>query len=230
MDPRGHGTMVGGIVGARGNANGGTAGVVYEGGPSMVGCKLVEGQEDAAFALNAYECLSFCQAVGADITVNSWGLDRNAAFDEALFGLFRSYNTALHVVAAGNGGSLFEAGNRNEYLQNGRYIYDRNAPGGATQPGAYSGLLPNVITVGAVNGQGTNRARFSEYGISYVDVWAPGVDIVSTMSVASNLWFAENALLNVPGQNGCFPQNNAFSINLNTNERIPYTYLSLIHI
>jgi len=220
MDPRGHGTMVGGIIAARGNNTRGTAGVIFAGGPSLVGCKLAENLNNVAFANNAYDCLRFCQAVPADITVMSWGLNADAAFDNVLFNMLLNYNTALHVVAIGNDGARFFPGNANAVVEatsqvippvpGGVYRYDRNAPGspaGHAQPAAYSGVLPHVISVGAVNLDGNDKWDFSNYGNEFVDVWAPGVDVVTTISCASKMWYYpnDNPAVCMGDEDGCFP-------------------------
>lgn len=207
MDPIGHGTMVAGLIGARGNNQLGIAGVAFAGGASLVGCKLAQDPaSDYGFAVNVYMCLTFCESVRADFTVNSWGLTKAAQYDAALFSMFRDYRSALHVVAAGNDGHLFQPGDANVQVTETSFQYNRNAPGspaGHAQPGAFSGILPNVITVGAVNLEGTNKAELSNYGSGYVDVWAPGVDIVSTISCASRLWWFEGG--SQRSYNGCFP-------------------------
>ena len=51
---------------------------------------------------------------------------------------------------------------------------DPSGPYGAYYPGS----LDNVVAVGALNDDGTTRARFSNYG-KYVDVMAPGVTITA---------------------------------------------------
>lgn len=88
-----------------------------------------------------------------DVMSHSWGtLQKTTALEIA----FRESSKIFHVVAAGNS----------------------NIDASLTFPAAFSVTMDNVLTVGA-HDINNNRASFSNYGSS-VDVYAPGVNILST--------------------------------------------------
>ena len=88
---------------------------------------------------------------------NSWG---GGPFNEALFDAIKAANEAgiVFVAAAGNS-------RRNNDTSN-------------AFPAIYE--LENVISVGAMDGAG-RKASFSNYGAEKVHVFAPGVNIYSTV-------------------------------------------------
>ena len=112
-----------------------------------------------SWAINALE---YAVANGAVISNNSWGGG--------------TYETPLYnaIAAAGNAGHLFVAAAGNS---------GNNSDTFPMYPAAYN--LPNILSVAAIASNG-NLAGFSNYGINSVDIAAPGVDILSTMSSESD--------------------------------------------
>lgn len=101
----------------------------------------------------AIRAVLYASKMGADITNNSWGGSRlNKATEDA----YRS-SPALHIAAAGNNGADTD---RTPFYPMG---FD----------------IPNMIAVGATD-HNDAKASFSNYGVTSVDVTAPGKDILST--------------------------------------------------
>jgi subtilisin family serine protease len=186
MDGDGHGSFVAGIIAASGNNRRGVSGMVWN--ARMVGCTYRYRYGAEITIDKIVKCLTFCKDVGAKITVNSWG-KRNDRFSQVLFDSFNGYQTALHVAAAGNHKSHFQSvdpkgpnyftktlssKNKKDVI-----IYNNRI----NQPAVYSQSLKNVISIGAMNERFNDAAIFSNYGDGYVDIFAPGVNIASTLSM-----------------------------------------------
>jgi subtilisin family serine protease len=146
-----HGTHVAGTIGGK------TTGVSKN--VTMISLKFLEGSGNIANAVKAVDYLTDLKIrhnLNIVASNNSWGGD---GYSQAL---------ADAITRAERAGILFiaAAGNDNVNLDlNPKY------------PAAYN--LPNVITVGATNEQGS-KAWFSNYGTS-VEVTAPGTNIYSTV-------------------------------------------------
>ncbi len=115
--------------------------------------KIHGGEKNSGSVSDAVKAIKYAQAVGADICNMSWG---TSLYSEALETVMRE-SDLLFVVAAGNSGS-----NNN------------SAP---LYPASYS--LDNMISVANVTQSGV-LASDSNYGLSTVDIAAPGQDIYST--------------------------------------------------
>ena len=153
-----HGTHVAGTIGAKGGNQIGVVGVSPN--VTMISCKFLEGSgytEHAIMALDYLIDLKTRHGINIKLTSNSWGGGGySQAFVEALT---RAENAdILCVFAAGNAGT-------NNDLQP---QYPANYPNA------------NIISVGASDG-GNNRAGFSCYGRTTVDIFASGVGVVSTV-------------------------------------------------
>ncbi|MDZ4063226.1 MAG: S8 family serine peptidase, partial [Coriobacteriia bacterium] len=114
------------------------------------------------------ECFEYIDAAGAHLSSNSWG--GSYPFDQAEYDAIAAVGK-LFVFAAGNDG--------------------KNIDSSAFHPAAYD--LDNILTVGA-SGATDARASFSNYGAARVDVFAPGVNILST--IRSKLAIAADATVN----------------------------------
>jgi subtilisin family serine protease len=156
-DGNGHGTHVAGTIGARGNNAVGVCGVNWS-------CKLVSlrianaaGSISSTAAMNA---INYCVGKGIKLSNHSWG---GGAFSQSMFNTISAARTAGHLViaAAGNGGADGIGDNNNVTPQ---------------YPASYN--LDNIISVAAMNND-WNRASFSNYGSTSVDLAAPGVLIAS---------------------------------------------------
>ena len=158
MDDNGHGTHVAGTIAAEANGYG-TTGVAYS--TTIMPLKFLNANgsgylSDAISAIN-YATMERTR-YGVNVRVNncSWG---GGGFSSALQSAIQAANSAgiLVVTAAGNNGTNNDVSP--EYPAN----YDS----------------PNVISV-AASTQTNQLASFSDYGVSTVDIAAPGVSIYST--------------------------------------------------
>ncbi len=158
--PKGsHGTHVAGIIGAVGNNLFGVAGVNWNVGIIPCGAGTPEGfLYDIAIA----ECFGYIQKLkylkGLNIVaINaSWGGYGRSKLANKVLEILKQYDILL-VAAAGN-----ESNNNDE---------------GGLYPCSYDS--ETVICVGASD-RYDFKANFSNYGASTVDIFAPGVDILST--------------------------------------------------
>lgn len=160
MDIDGHGTHVAGTIGAVGNNGIGVAGVNWN--VKLMALKFLNdnGRGSSADAVDAlYYAAIMKQLYGVNIRVtnNSWGGGgystalRDAIDINAQVGI-------LYVAAAGN------------------YNTDNDAQ--PFYPATYE--VPNVISVAATDNR-DQKASFSNYGATTVDLGAPGVSIRSTV-------------------------------------------------
>lgn len=154
MDGHSHGTHCAGTIAAVGNNGEGVTGVMQNARLMAVKIFSDEGRTTTADIVKA---INYTNKMGADITSNSWG---GGARSEAIKDAFASHD-AIHVIAAGN--SNFDNDIRENYPSN----YD----------------LDNIIAVAATD-HNDERANFSQWGATKVDVAAPGVNIWSTVPIS----------------------------------------------
>ena len=156
-----HGTHCAGIIGASWDGHG-TSGVASNTKIVSVQVALIDGRTSLvnilrgfAFVKNANE-----NGVGIRVTSNSYGLVQySTALDAAIRELGEEYGTV----------SVFAAGNSNKDL------------GLLTAVGSTLEDNPYAIVVAATD-QSEKRAGFSNYGEGTVDLGAPGVSILSTVT------------------------------------------------
>ncbi|MDP2715650.1 S8 family serine peptidase [Rheinheimera sp.] len=156
MDEDGHGTIVAGIIAASGNNDLGIAGVNWQ--LKLLPCRFMD-INGSGFVSDAIKCLDYVldlklnHGINIIATNNSWG---SSSESQALYNAIAEHNAAgiLFVASAGNDNSQAK-------------FY----------PAAFD--LPNVISVAAHDEQGV-KADFSNYGRDWVDISAPGVEILST--------------------------------------------------
>ncbi len=173
MDDHGHGTHTAGTFGAVGN-NGpdyltGTATVGVNWTVRILACKFLDATGNGSDA-GAIECLNYITALknrGENIRVssNSWGSERGSApFPQLLKDAFDAAGNAgiLNVAAAGNGGSNSIGDNIDTF---------------PFDPASFTS--PSIIAVAASDSNDA-RASFSNFGVTSVDLAAPGVQIPST--------------------------------------------------
>lgn len=153
-DGHGHGTHCAGVIGASHNSQG-IAGVNAE--VSILPIKFLTDKGGGTLE-GALKAIDYATQRGVDVMSNSWG---GGGRSEALFEAIQRAEAAgiIFIAAAGNSNS------------------DNDAK--PTYPANYK--ASNIVSVGAIDGKG-KRASFSNYGKKTVHVFAPGVDIYSTVS------------------------------------------------
>ncbi len=156
-DDNGHGTHVAGTIGAVGNNGIGVSGVNWK--CQIVALKIFSSGGSFGGSLSsAIEAVDYVIANNIPVSNNSW---RTAGFgfSQALYDMIEASQSVGHlfVAAAGNDGW------DNDYFQN--------------YPSNYN--LENIISVLATDNR-DNRATFSNFGLTRVDIGAPGACIYST--------------------------------------------------
>lgn len=157
-----HGTHVAGIIAANQDNNIGTNGITQA--ELLIIRAVPNGDERDKDVANA---IRYAVDNGADVINMSFG----KSYSPEVFYVqqaieYATQNEVLMVHAAGNDGANLDS--------------VANYPSPIISDGSSS---PYLITVGASGWQGVNElaASFSNYGRSTVDLFAPGVDIYSTM-------------------------------------------------
>ena len=166
-----HGTHVAGTIGAEGGNGSGVAGVNWH--VTLISAKFLGPQggylSDAVAALDYLRDLKVRHGMRIVATSNSWGGG--------------GYSSALHtaILKAAKEGILFVAAAGNSGANN---------DSTASYPSNYSTLSASVtepaasyeavIAVAAIDSSG-NKASWSSYGASTVDLGAPGVSVLSTV-------------------------------------------------
>jgi thermitase len=155
-DTFGHGTHVAGTIAARANNGLGVVGVAPAAKVLPLRVLNSQGQGlDSAVA----QAFDYAGDLGIRVVNASLGGERDS---QTLAGAIAAHPDTLYVVPAGNGGAD-EIGDNNDA----RRVLPCNL--------SYA----NVVCVGATD-EDDRRAPFSNYGAASVDLFAPGVDIVST--------------------------------------------------
>jgi thermitase len=150
-DLLGHGTHVSGIIAARANNSMGVVGVAPEAKVLPLRAFDSHGRALDSWLAQAFD---YAGDLGLRVVNASLGSE---AFDEGqtLSNAIAAHPNTLYVTAAGNDG------------REARLVSPCNVP------------QPNVVCVGASD-YNDQRAGFSNYGATSVDLFAPGVDISST--------------------------------------------------
>lgn len=159
MDDNGHGTHVSGTIGAIRDNGRGITGVSNN--AKIMALKFLNSAGSGTSA-DAIECMQYAlnmksRGINIRITNNSWG---GGGYSQSLYDAIRSLrdNNILFTAAAGNSSSDNDS----------KPFY----------PASYD--LENIISVAATD-HNDNLASFSNYGVTSVDVGAPGVNILSTL-------------------------------------------------
>ncbi|MBN2328104.1 MAG: S8 family serine peptidase [Candidatus Omnitrophica bacterium] len=158
-DDHSHGTHVAGTIGAIGYNAIGVAGVIWE--CKLMALKFLNASGYGATS-DAILALQYAVDNGAKISNNSWG---GSVYSQTL-------SEALTYAQAQ--GHLFVAAAGNSNINVDSYPF---------YPACYS--HDNVISVAATD-KYDNRASFSNYGVTSVDIGAPGVEIASALPVGMN--------------------------------------------
>lgn len=154
IDDHGHGTHTSGTIGAIGNNARGVTGVAWK--TQIMALKFIAASGTGSDLAAAYS-IAYSVAKGAPISSNSWGSGEESSI---------LYDA---IGDAGAAGQLFvaAAGNNN-----------RNTDAIPFYPASFD--LENILSVAATD-RNDQRASFSNYGATSVDLGAPGVSILSTV-------------------------------------------------
>lgn len=109
---------------------------------------------EGGYTSDAILAVNYAKAKGVKITNNSWG---GGGFSQALYDAIKGSNS-LFLAAAGNDGT--------------------NNDSSPHYPSNFD--LSNILSVAAIENTG-NLASFSNYGVTSVDIAAPGQDVLSTV-------------------------------------------------
>lgn len=161
MDGAGHGTHVAGTIGAVGNNALGVAGVNWR--IKLMALKFLD-DTGLGTTADAIAALEYAIAHGAHLSNNSWGGGGySAALDAA-------------ITAAGAANQLFIAAAGNSGSNN-----DRRPQFPSSYPN------DNIIAVASID-MGGSLSDFSCYGLTSVDIAAPGSDIYSCWSTSDKAY------------------------------------------
>ena len=155
IDEDGHGTQIGSIIAANSDNTVGIAAINWQ--LQLLPCRFMDVNGEG-FVSDAIECLDYVldlklnHGVNIVATNNSWG---SPLFSQALYDAISAHNAAdiLFVASSGN-----------------------NNTSALFYPAAYD--LPNIISVSAHDINGV-KASFANYGREWVDISAPGVNVLS---------------------------------------------------
>ena len=158
-DDHSHGTHVSGTIGALGNNGVGVVGVNWQ--VKIIGLKFIS-KDNVGYDSDAADAFDYVKdlrerGINVRLSNNSWGGD---GWSSTL------YNA---IVRQRDAGLLCAAASGND---------SRNADVTPLYPAAFS--LGNIISVAATDAA-DNRAWFSNWGVTSVDLAAPGVSIRSTV-------------------------------------------------
>lgn len=149
-----HGTHIAGIIAATANNSIGITGVASNVNIKIMSLKIHGGSTSSGSVANAIKAIRYAESMGADICNLSWGTTN---YSQALELVIRE-SSMLFVTAAGNNGN-----NNN-----------------STPVFPASLRLTNLISVAYIKDSG-ELAVDSNYGVSTVDIAAPGDNIYSTL-------------------------------------------------
>lgn len=154
FDDNGHGTHVSGTIAGTGNNSTGVTGVSWS--ADIMGLKFLDAS-GSGNTFNAVKAVEYATKMGVDLTNNSWG---GGGYSQALYDAIAAAGTAgqLFIAAAGNSAS--------------------NTDVNISYPAGYN--LNNIISVAATD-HNDALAGFSNYGVTSVDLGAPGAGIYSTL-------------------------------------------------
>ena len=149
-----HGTHIAGIIAATADNSIGIAGVASNVNVQIMSLKIHGGTTSSGSVANAIKAIRYAEAMGADICNLSWGTSN---YNQALELVIRE-SSMLFITAAGNYG----------INNNSTPVFPANL------------RLPNLISVAYIDCDGELDSA-SNYGVSTVDIAAPGRDIYSTL-------------------------------------------------
>jgi len=160
-----HGTMVTGVLGAVGNNGKGVCGVAWRLQIMAGACFNSSGIGNVSDVIT---CLDYARTNGARIINASWGFTNSLALSNAMVSL---RDAGIIVVAAcGNGATNID-------------LYP-------TYPASYA--LDNIVSVASTS-KADVLSGFSNFGVTNVDLAAPGEQIFSTFPATDSFYFNDVA-------------------------------------
>lgn len=167
MDDHGHGTFIGGIIGAQGDNGVGISGAMQAAKVLPVKALNAQNSGSSTSIGNSFDYVNATYDAGANIQVINASFG-GGTFDSTIFKL---------IGEAADRNILVVAGAHNRFLNNLSGGVDLDSSTYDVYPAEYD--LDNIIVVAATTDD-DNLASFSNFGDQTVDVAAPGVDIHST--------------------------------------------------
>jgi large repetitive protein len=165
-DADGHGTHVAGTIGAVGNNGTGVVGVAWS--ARIMPLRFLG--PNGGSTSDAIAAVNYAVMMGVKVSNNSWG---GGGFSTALYNAISNAGANNHVFVAAAGNSGLNTDNSPAY------------------PASYN--LPNIISVAATDNR-DNIASFSNFGVTTVDLGAPGVDIASTYTGSGYVWLSGTSM------------------------------------
>lgn len=163
-----HGTMVAGIIAARGNNNQGVAGVTWQ--AKIMPLKVLNDRGEGKIS-DVIRAVDYATNNGADIINLSFV---NFSYSQALQDAIKRAHAAGVMVVAAAG---------NEQAAGDGYNIDKTK----IYPACYDGDLGENMVIGVVATDALDqKARFSSYGFNCVDIAAPGISFFNTVTPGSD--------------------------------------------
>jgi subtilisin family serine protease len=164
-----HGTMVAGIIAARGNNNQGVAGVTWK--TQIMALKVLNDKGEGKIS-DVIRAIDYATNNGADIINLSFvNFNYSEAMQEAIK---RAHDAGVMIVAAAG----------NEQAGGEGYNIDKTP----IYPACYDGQLGENMVIGvAATDALDQKARFSSYGFHCVDITAPGISFFNTVTPGSDI-------------------------------------------
>lgn len=163
-----HGTVVSGIIAAKGNNKKGISGIAWE--AKLMPLKVLN-EVGSGNIKDVVRAIDYAISNGADIINLSFvGLEYSSALQAAIE---RAYNKGILIVAAAG----------NEHLDGEGYDVNLNP----LYPVCYDGSFGQNMVIGvAATDALDQKALFSSYGSNCIDISAPGVSFFSTVAFNNN--------------------------------------------
>jgi hypothetical protein len=169
IDDQSHGTHVAGTIGAIGNNSIGIAGIAWN--VKQIGCKAFNAAGMGSIA-TVISCINYLVNLKKNHGINIVATNNSYGGFPYSVGMFNA------IAASRDANMVFVAGAGNNGTNN------DSAP---FYPASYQ--ISNVISV-AANDSSKNKANFSNFGVTSVDISAPGVSVLSTIPGSNQYaWF-----------------------------------------
>jgi subtilisin family serine protease len=164
-----HGTMVAGIIAARGNNNRGVTGVTWR--AKIMPLRVLNDKGEGKIS-NVIRAIDYATRNGANIINLSFV---NFTYSEAMQeAIKRAHGAGVMVVAAAG----------NEQAAGEGYNIDKTP----IYPACYDGQMGENMVIGVVATDALDqKARFSSYGFRCVDIAAPGISFFNTVTPGSDI-------------------------------------------